>query len=90
VYTHALRVAFIPILTVIGESFGGLVTGAAVIETLFNIPGVGQLIVNSISRRDYSVIQGSVLLVTVAYVFVNLIVDLLYGLVDPRVRLSKR
>ncbi|MCZ1268947.1 MULTISPECIES: ABC transporter permease [Paenibacillus] len=90
VYTHALRVAFIPILTVIGESFGGLVTGAAVIETLFNIPGVGQLIVNSISRRDYSVIQGSVLLVTVAYVFVNLIVDLLYGLVDPRVRLSKK
>ncbi len=90
VYTHALRVAFIPILTVIGESFGGLVTGAAVIEMLFNIPGVGQLIVNSISRRDYSVIQGSVLLVTVAYVFVNLIVDLLYGLVDPRVRLSKK
>lgn len=90
IYTHALRVAFIPILTVIGESFGGLVTGAAVIETLFNIPGVGQLIVNSISRRDYTVIQGSVLLVTVAYVFVNLIVDLLYGVVDPRVRLNKK
>ncbi|WP_027091850.1 ABC transporter permease [Cohnella thermotolerans] len=90
IYTHALRVSFIPILTVIGESFGGLVTGAAVIETLFNIPGVGQLIVNSISRRDYSVIQGSVLLVTVAYVFINLIVDLLYGLVDPRIRLSKK
>ncbi|WP_438286840.1 ABC transporter permease [Paenibacillus hubeiensis] len=90
IYTHVLRVAFIPILTVIGESFGGLVTGAAVIETLFNIPGVGQLIVNSISRRDYTVIQGSVLLVTVAYVFVNLIVDLLYGVVDPRVRLNKK
>ncbi|MFF2481674.1 ABC transporter permease [Paenibacillus sp. NPDC058071] len=89
-YKHALRVAFIPILTVIGESFGGLVTGAAVIETLFNIPGVGQLIVNSISRRDYAVIQGSVLLVTVTYVFVNLTVDLLYGLVDPRVRLGKK
>ncbi|MEJ8304842.1 ABC transporter permease [Saccharibacillus sacchari] len=90
VFGHALRNAFIPILTIIGESFGGLVTGAAVIETLFNIPGVGQLIVSSISRRDYAVIQGSVLIITVTYVFLNLIVDLLYGVVDPRVRLSRK
>ncbi len=90
VFGHALRNAFIPILTIIGESFGGLVTGAAVIETLFNIPGVGQLIVSSISRRDYAVIQGSVLIITVTYVFLNLVVDLLYGVVDPRVRLSRK
>lgn len=87
-FKHALRNSFIPILTVIGESFGTLITGAAVVETVFNIPGIGQLIVNSIERRDFTVIQGTVLLITVAYVLLNLIVDLLYGLVDPRVRLG--
>ncbi|MEK8127745.1 ABC transporter permease [Paenibacillus filicis] len=90
VYGHALRNAFIPILTVIGESFGSLITGAAVIETLFNIPGVGQLVVTSISRRDYAMIQGSVLIITLVYVLVNLAVDLLYGVVDPRIRLNKK
>ncbi|MFA1822398.1 ABC transporter permease [Virgibacillus oceani] len=89
-YKHALRNAFIPILTVIGESFGTLITGAAVVETVFNIPGIGQLIVNSIERRDFTVIQGTVLLITVTYVLINLIVDLLYGAVDPRIRLNKK
>lgn len=89
-FKHAFRNAFIPILTVLGESFGTLITGAAVIETVFNIPGIGQLIVNSIERRDLTVIQGTVLLITVTYVVINLIVDLLYGYVDPRVRLSGR
>lgn len=87
---HALRVAFLPILTVIGESFGGLVTGAAVTEALFNIPGLGQLVVSAISRRDYPVLQGSILLITVVYVWINLIVDLLYAVIDPRVRNSYR
>lgn len=87
---HALRVAFLPILTVIGESFGGLVTGAAVTEALFNIPGLGQLIISGISRRDYPLIQGSILLITVVYVLINLIVDLLYAVIDPRVRNSYR
>ncbi|GAB3801800.1 ABC transporter permease [Virgibacillus kimchii] len=89
-FKHALRNAFIPILTVIGESFGTLITGAAVVETVFNIPGIGQLIVNSIERRDFTVIQGTVLLITVTYVLINLIVDLLYGAVDPRIRLNKK
>ena len=89
-YKHALRNSFIPILTVIGESFGTLITGAAVVETVFNIPGIGQLIVNSIERRDFAVIQGTVLLITVTYVLLNLIVDLLYGTVDPRVRLNQK
>lgn len=87
-YKHALRNAFIPILTVIGETFGTLITGASVVETVFNIPGIGQLIIHSIQRRDFPVIQGSILLITVTYVLLNLVVDLLYGLLDPRIRLA--
>lgn len=87
---HAFRNAFLPILTVIGQTFGSLVTGAVVVESIFNIPGLGQLILNSIERRDYAVIQGVVLFVTVIYVGINLAVDLLYGSVDPRVRLDRR
>lgn len=89
VYKHALRNALLPILTVIGQSFGSMVAGAVVAEIIFNIPGIGQLIINSVERRDYSVIQGVVLFVTFFYIFINLIIDLLYGLVDPRVRLDK-
>jgi peptide/nickel transport system permease protein len=90
VYKHALRNAFIPILTVIGQTFGTLVAGAVVTEVVFNLPGIGQLIVHSISRRDYAVIQGTVLLIAGAYVIINLIVDLLYGVVDPRIRLNRK
>ncbi|MGG1312502.1 MULTISPECIES: ABC transporter permease [Cohnella] len=87
-YKHALRNAFIPILTVIGETFGTLITGASVVESVFNVPGIGQLIVSSIQRRDFAVIQGSILLITVTYVLLNLAIDLLYGLLDPRVKLN--
>lgn len=87
---HAFKNAFLPILTVIGGTFSALVTGAVVTETIFNIPGIGQLIVNSLARRDYTVIQGIVLFVTLAYVFINLIIDLLYGMIDPRVRLENK
>lgn len=90
VYKHALRNAFLPILTVIGQTFGVLVAGAVVTEAIFNIPGIGQLIVNSVERRDYAVIQGVVLFVTLSYVFINLIIDLLYGIIDPRVRLGDK
>lgn len=90
VYKHALRNAFIPILTIIGQTFGTLVAGAAVVETVFNIPGIGQLIVNSVERRDFAVIQGSIMLVAFSYVTINLIIDLLYGVIDPRVRLSRK
>ena len=90
VMKHALRNAFLPILTVIGQSFGTLVTGAVVVETIFNLPGLGQLIINSIERRDFAVIQGVVLFVTLIYVMINLIVDLLYGVIDPRVRLGRK
>ncbi|MFS0557366.1 ABC transporter permease [Brevibacillus sp. 179-C9.3 HS] len=88
-YKHALRNAFIPILTVIGLSFATLIGGAVVTETVFNIPGIGKLIVNSVLRRDYEVIQGTVLMIATAYVLINLIVDLLYAYIDPRVRYDK-
>mgnify|MGYP001112804947 CR=1 FL=1 len=86
---HSMRNAMMPILTVIGQSFGSLVTGAVVVETVFNIPGIGQLIINSIKRRDFVTIQGVVLFVTLVYVLINLVVDLLYGVADPRIRLEK-
>lgn len=90
IYSHALHNAFLPILTVIGQTFGALVTGAVITETIFNIPGLGQLIINSVERRDYTVIQGIVLFVTFIYVTLNLLIDLLYGVVDPRVRLDEK
>lgn len=90
IYNHALQNAFLPILTVIGITFGGLVTGAVVTETIFNIPGLGSLIINSVSKRDYTVIQGIVLFVTFVYVMLNLVIDILYGIIDPRVRLEEK
>lgn len=84
-YKHVLRNSFVPILTVIGGSFGTLVAGAAVIETIFNIPGIGQMVVQSVTRRDYPLIQGIILFIAVFYVFINLIVDILYAKIDPRV-----
>jgi peptide/nickel transport system permease protein len=90
IYKHAFKNAFLPILTVIGQTFGGLIAGAVVAETIFNIPGIGQLTINSIERRDYPMIQGVIFFVAMAYVFINLVVDLLYGIVDPRVRLDRK
>ena len=85
---HALRNALIPALTVIGTSVGALLGGAVVTEVVFTIPGMGRLVVQSISRRDYPVIQGAVMVIAMTYVIVNLIVDVLYVYVDPRVRLG--
>ncbi|MEM1110477.1 MAG: ABC transporter permease [Pseudomonadota bacterium] len=82
---HALPNALAPTLTVAGMIFGALLGGAAVIETIFTIPGIGRLLVDSIYARDYPVIQGSVLLVGFVYIMVNLAVDLLHPLLDPRV-----
>jgi len=90
IYKHALRNAFLPILTVIGQSFLGLMGGTAIVETIFAIPGIGQLIVNGVMRRDYAIVQGAVLYVTFAFVFINLAVDMLYGIVNPQVRLDSK
>lgn len=90
VLIYGLKNAAPTILTVVGQSFGGLVTGTIVTETLFNIPGLGMLTMTSITRRDVFVIQGVVLFVTLVYVMVNLVVDILYGFVDPRIQLGRK
>ena len=86
VLRHALRNAGIPIITVVGLTLALLVSGAVVTERVFNIPGMGNLVVNAVLRRDYPVIQGTLIVVAVLYVLINLISDLLYLLVDKRVR----
>lgn len=86
VLKHALRNALVPVVTVIGLQFGVLLAGAVITETVFTWPGIGRLLVDSIRARDYPVVQGAVLLIAVSFVVVNLIVDLVYGLIDPRIR----
>jgi peptide/nickel transport system permease protein len=88
VIRHALRNALIPALTVIGISLGALLGGAVVTETVFTIPGMGRLVVQSIARRDYPIIQGAIIAIAMTYVLVNLLVDVLYVYTDPRVRLE--
>ncbi|MCA9840124.1 MAG: ABC transporter permease [Trueperaceae bacterium] len=83
---HALKNAFIPIITVIGLSFGDLITGALLVEVIFARPGLGRLLVDAIKARDYPLIQGIVLLVALGYALVNLTVDLLYAYLNPQVR----
>jgi peptide/nickel transport system permease protein len=86
IYKHALKNAIIPTLTVIGITVALLIGGAVVIETVFNIPGVGRLIISAVLRRDYPVVQGVVLLIAVTYTMINLLVDLAYLVIDPRIR----
>lgn len=83
---HVFANALIPTTTVIGVTIAGLLGGTVIIETIFTIPGVGQLLIDSIHRRDYPVIQGVVLFIAVAYVIINLLIDLLYAVLDPRIR----
>jgi dipeptide transport system permease protein len=83
---HALRNAMIPVITVIGLQVGVLFAGAILTETIFSWPGIGKWMVDSISRRDYSSVQGGLLLIAAIVMIVNLIVDLLYGLINPRIR----
>ena len=85
VYKHALRNALVPIVTIIGLQFGTLLGGAVLTETVFAWPGVGRLLIDAISFRDYPVIQGAVLVITVGFVMVNLLVDVLYAYLDPRI-----
>ncbi len=85
-FVHALKNAAVPIITVIGLGVAGLIGGAVVTESVFAIPGIGRLVVDSILRRDYPIIQGVVLIFSFAYVLVNLGVDLLYSVFDPRIR----
>jgi peptide/nickel transport system permease protein len=86
VLKHALRNALVPIVTVLGLTVALMIGGAVVTETVFGLPGVGNLVVNAVLRRDYPVIQGALLVIAVIYVVINFAVDLLYTLVDPRVK----
>ncbi|MER9128117.1 ABC transporter permease, partial [Mesorhizobium sp. M0959] len=85
-FHHALKNAGVPILTVIGISFAYLIGGVVLTETVFNIPGIGRLVVDAISNRDYPIIQSVLILTSGLYVLINLMVDLAYTLIDPRIR----
>ncbi len=83
---HVLRNAMLPVLTVVGLQFGALLAGSIITETIFSWPGLGTLMVKAIQTRDYPVVQGCVLVIALSYVLVNLLTDLLYGVIDPRIR----
>ena len=86
IWVHALRNALIPVVTLCGLQFGSLLSGAILTETVFAVPGVGQLMIRAIMARDYPMVQGGVLFVAIAFSIVNLLVDLLYAYIDPRIK----
>jgi ABC-type dipeptide/oligopeptide/nickel transport system permease component len=85
---HALRNSLIPLVTIVALQFGAVLTGAVVTETIFAWPGIGRLLIQSIGFRDYPMVQGCILLIAVTYVAVNLLTDIMYGMLDPRIRLE--
>jgi peptide/nickel transport system permease protein len=85
---HALRNAMLPVFTILGLQFGSLLTGAIITETIFSWPGIGRLLIQAIYSRDYPLVQGCILIFAVLYAIVNLIVDLLYAILDPRIQLK--
>jgi len=87
-FVHALRNALLPVITVAGLQFGSLLSGAIIVEKVFARPGVGTTLLDAIAERDYPVVQGTVLVIAVTYVLVNIAVDVAYGLIDPRIRVS--
>jgi len=87
-FRHAFRNALIPIITILGLQFGTLLAGTIITETIFSWPGIGRLTVQAISSRDYPMLQGCILVIALSYVLVNLLTDVFYALIDPRVRLS--
>jgi ABC-type dipeptide/oligopeptide/nickel transport system permease component len=86
VLRHAFRNSLIPVVTIVALQFGAVLTGAVITETIFSWPGIGRLLVQSIGFRDYPMVQGCILFIAVTYVAVNLAADLLYGVLDPRIR----
>ncbi len=89
IWRHALRNALIPVVTIIGLSFAHLLAGSVVMERVFSIPGIGLFFITSITRQDYPMVQGIVFVIAVSFVIVNLLVDLLYGWLDPRISYSR-
>ena len=85
-FSHVLRNALIPIVTVIGLQFGQLIGGAVLTETIFSIPGIGRLMVQALKNRDYPVILGCVLFISVMFCLVNLVIDVIYAFLDPKIK----
>ena len=88
IFRHALKNALIPVITVLALQFGSLLTGAIITEQIFSWPGLGRLLITSISNRDYPQVQASILVIALTYIMVNFLSDLLYGVVDPRIKLE--
>jgi peptide/nickel transport system permease protein len=88
IFRHALRNALIPVITILALQFGSLLTGAIITEQIFSWPGLGRLLIQSINTRDYPQVQASILVIALTYIMVNFISDLLYGVVDPRIKLE--
>mgnify|MGYP001806050298 CR=1 FL=1 len=86
IFNHALRNALIPIVTVVGISFGGMLGGAILTESIFSIPGIGKLMIDSINIKNYPMVQGGVLFIALGFSIVNLLVDILYAFIDPRIK----
>jgi peptide/nickel transport system permease protein len=89
VWVHGLRNALLPVITLLGLQLGALLGGAVITETVFSWPGIGSLTIEAIQRRDYPLVQACVLLISLAYVLVNLCTDLVYAWIDPRIRLGE-
>jgi len=85
-YSHALKNAIIPVMTIVGLRFGGLLAGSMLVETVFSIPGIGRYMVDAVLKRDFPAVQGTILVLAVTFVLCNLVVDLLYAVVDPKIR----
>lgn len=90
IFKYTLKNALIPVITIIGLQMRNIVAGAVIIENVFNIPGIGQMLLNGIQQRDYFMVQGCVLIISMMTVFCNLFVDIAYGFIDPRIRKSMR
>jgi len=85
---HTLKNALVPVITIVGLQFGALLAGAIITETIFSWPGIGRLLIQAINTRDYPLIQGCVLLISISYVLINLITDIGYSYIDPRIKLK--
>ena len=85
---HALRNALIPVVSIVGLRFGGLLAGTVLVESVFGIPGLGRLVVDAVVLRDYPMIQGAILVIAAVFILINTMTDILYGVIDPRIRVS--
>ena len=89
IFVHALRNAMLPVITVIGDQAAGMLNGAVVVETIFGFPGVGKLMIDSILQRDFTVVLASIMITAIAIFIMNLLIDLAYAALDPRIRMMR-